>query len=271
MTTLKTVGRQLLPPVLIEWMRHIFGDGIHFQGDFASWEEASKQSSGYDASEILRRVREASLKVKQGEAVFERDGVCFFQEEYSWEVLACLMLSAAQSHGKLNVLDYGGALGSFYFQHRKFFSGLNDLRWGVVEQKHYVECGRSEFQDERLRFYFAVEKCFEDMPVNAILLSSVLQYLEKPYELLFQLAGRQVNNLIVTRTPFTKHDSDKLVIQRVSKKIFPAKLPMWIFSEKVFDREMSKLGYSRKIDFSCAEGSVGKIRFSGILYSRKEP
>lgn len=271
MGSIKDLVRDWLPPAVTRWVRqvrHDQADGICFEGDFATWEEASAHCSGYDADEIFQRVRDAALKVKRGEAVFERDSVCFYHEEYRWEVLACLMLGASESGGRLNVLDFGGALGGFYFQHKKLFFGLREQHWGVVEQKHLVECGRNEFEDGRLRFYSSVDECAVEMPVNLILLSGVLPYLENPYDVLAKLSEQNADYIIVDRTPFIDSEKDRLVIHKVHKSIFPATLPMRIFSEKNFDGAMNRLGYFRAANFPCAEGDIGEIRFSGILYKR---
>ena len=59
---------------------------------------------------ILGKVLEATLKVKNGEAVYERDLVLFDHIEFYWPVLSGLMWVAARNNGRLNVLDYGGTL-----------------------------------------------------------------------------------------------------------------------------------------------------------------
>ena len=266
----KQLMKAWLPPAVVSFFRRR-GDSSVFEGDYASWQEALVRSTGYDADEIFRNVREAALKVKQGDAVFERDAVCFFHEEYNWEVLACLLLSAAEHEGELNVLDFGGALGSFYFQHRKFFPGLRVQRWGIVEQKHYVECGHSEFEDGKLRFYFSADECFEKMPVNLILLSSVLPYLERPYDVLAELGQRKADYMVIDRTPFVEQEEDRLMIQHVPERIFPAKLPMWAFSEHKFEAAMNRQGYFQMARFPSAEGNVGEIGFNGFIYRRNAP
>ena len=38
-------------------------------GNYSNWKEALAQCSGYDSDEILERVKAATLKVKNGEAV----------------------------------------------------------------------------------------------------------------------------------------------------------------------------------------------------------
>lgn len=273
MRSIKHLTRDCLPVGLVRWIQKVrpaSGESLCFDGDFATWEEANAYCTGYDADEIFKHVRDAALKVKRGEAVFERDSVCFYHEEYRWEVLACLMLGAAKNCGRLNVLDFGGALGSFYIQHKRFFSSLPEHHWGVVEQKHIVECGRNELEEEYLKFYSSVDECVADMSVNLILLSSVLPYLEKPYDLLVKLGELKADYIVVDRMPFIDADKDRVVIHRVQQSIFPATLPMTIFSEKYFDEAMNTFGYLREADFSCSEGTVGEIRFSGVLYKKNK-
>lgn len=268
MSALKILAREWLPPALVRWLRRVRGIGVHFEGDFATWEEASALCTGYDAKEILDRVLVATLKVKHGEAAFERDSVLFDEIEYAWPVLAGLMWTAASDGGRLNVLDFGGALGSGYFQNRNLLRTLKDIHWNVIEQPHYVEVGQKHIQDEQLRFYKTVEECLKENQPNVILLSSVLQYLENPYELLKKLGNLNVDRIIVDRTPFADGDKNILSIQRVPKSIFPATLPAWIFSEKYFEDAMKRLGYARVASMPSADGCGERFNLRGYLYCR---
>ena len=87
-----------------------------WKGAFDSWEAAQLRSNGYNADNILQKVLAASLRVKEGEALFERDSVLFYEKKYSWELLATLMWIAAQHGETLNIIDFGGSLGSTYYQ-----------------------------------------------------------------------------------------------------------------------------------------------------------
>ncbi|MFA6901887.1 MAG: methyltransferase, TIGR04325 family [Gallionellaceae bacterium] len=240
MIALKALVRDWLPPVVLRWLRQIRGSGIHFEGDFATWDEAACHCTGYDAEDILDKVLAATLKVKHGEAAFERDSVLFDQIEYAWPVLAGLMWATARSGGRVNVLDFGGALGSSYFQNRKFLQPLPDVRWNVVEQPHYVEAGRKFIQDEQLRFYKTIVECLSENQPNVILLSSVLQYLKSPTELINELKKVGALCLVVDRTPFTLQGKDKLVVQKVPADIYSASYPMWIFSLSEFEKFLAK-------------------------------
>jgi putative methyltransferase (TIGR04325 family) len=240
MSVLKVLARSWLPPVLVRWLRRGRGDGIRFDGDFETWGDANSHSTGYDAKEILAKVLASALKVKHDEATFERDSVLFERIEYAWPVLAGLMWAAARSGGRLNVLDFGGALGSSYFQNRKFLQSLPGVRWNVVEQPHYVEAGQKYIQDEQLRFYKTIVECLSENQPNVILLSSVLQYLESPTDLIRELSKVGALCLIVDRTPFTLQGKDKLVVQKVPAAIYSASYPMWIFSLSEFEKLLAK-------------------------------
>lgn len=268
MPALKSLARDWLPPAVARWLRRHLGRETRFSGDFASWQAAAARCTGYDADVVFQRACEAARQVKRGEALFERDSVCFHQEEYRWEPLACLALAAAESGGVLRVLDFGGSLGSFYFQHRGLLGVQGGLRWGVVEQHRYVECGRREFEDHALKFYESIAECAYNMHPNVILLSSVLQYLEKPYETLEELGRQNVPYIIVDRTPFCGAEKDRLVIQHVARSIYPASYPMWGLSEHRFEGALGALGYRRIARWRNAEGDVGRVQFCGALYRR---
>jgi putative methyltransferase (TIGR04325 family) len=234
MTVLKSLALDWLPPALVRRVRQQRGSGICFEGEFASWEEAAARCTGYDAEGILDKVLEATLKVKRGEAAFERDSVLFDEIEYAWPVLAGLMWAAARNGGRLNVLDFGGALGSSYFQNRKFLQAMPEVHWNVVEQAHYVDAGQANIQDDQLRFYKTIEECMAENQPNVVLLSSVLQYLESPIEIVRRLSTVGAACLIIDRTSFSSHAKDRIVVQRVSPSIYTASYPMWIFSHQEF-------------------------------------
>lgn len=113
---MKGLIKDLLPPAVLRAYRRVAATGIRFSGDHESWDGARATSTGYDGEEILRRARDAALKVKRGEARFERDSIILAEPEYSFPMLATLLRVAARRDGELTVLDFGGALGSSYRQ-----------------------------------------------------------------------------------------------------------------------------------------------------------
>ena len=88
-------------------------DSVRFSGNYKSWEEAERDSTGYAGPEILRKTRAALLKVKAGEAAFERDSVVFKLMEYEFPLLAGLSRAAAigqRGFGAARLLHAAAAL-----------------------------------------------------------------------------------------------------------------------------------------------------------------
>jgi putative methyltransferase (TIGR04325 family) len=270
---LTTFAKDWLPPAIALQLRRLpwLGRGITFEGPFASWYEAADCSSGYASEKILEKVLAATLKVKRGEAVFERDSVLFDEIQYSWPVTAGLMWAAARDHGQLSVLDFGGSLGSSYYQNQKFLDGLQNVRWSVVEQPHFVEAGRQFIQDEQLVFYSTIAECVAAEKLNVVLLSSVLQYLEKPYAILNELVRSGVDIILIDRTSFYNGEEDLIAVQKVAEAIYPASYPLWVFSKKKFISHLSKT-FSLVTEKLPPEDLVpfasGSFSFSGLVLRR---
>ncbi len=214
---------------------------ISFVGDYANWEEACRDCEGYEAPQILEKVRQSTLKVKRGEAAFERDSVVFEKPEFCWPLLASLLCAAAENNGDLNVVDFGGSLGSTYFQHRQFFGHLPAVRWTVVEQTHFVTVGRQEIAEGPLHFSASVDEAMGARDSRILLLSGVLQCLSAPHKMLNELLALEWSHIIVDRTAFiTSRSVDRLTVQIVPASVYNAKYPSWFLSECRFLDSLSK-------------------------------
>jgi putative methyltransferase (TIGR04325 family) len=156
-------------------------------GNYSSWAEVTGEADGYDADVILERTKNAVLKVKNGEAVYERDSVLFDKKEYPFPLITFLLNSANLKGEALHVLDFGGSLGSTYYQVREFLTKDVCASWNVVEQEHYVACGNQHFKDDVLAFHNSIDACLERNRIDLVILSSSVQYLEKPHDFLKEL------------------------------------------------------------------------------------
>ena len=132
------------------------------------------------------------------------------------------------------MLDFGGSLGSSYFQCRDFLSVLPSLKWGVVEQAHFVNCGQGFLETEQLRFFITIADCMRQNTPNVALLSSVLQYLPEPYNVLDELINSRIPYIVIDRTPFGDHGVDWITIQHVPPSIYEASYPCRVFDKKGF-------------------------------------
>ncbi|WP_207424489.1 methyltransferase, TIGR04325 family [Desertivirga brevis] len=204
-------------------------------GNYSNWEAALDASTGYSADNILEKTKQSLLKVKQGEAVYERDSVLFDKKEYPFAVISCLLNIAVKNNNTLNLIDFGGSLGSTWFQVKDFIPDNVKVTWTIVEQEKYVECGKQFFEDEKLKFAYSIEECLETSMPSVVLLSGSVQYLSDPHSFLKQLASYSFDYLIFDRTAFVKNkEEDQLTVQIVPPDIYSASYPSWFFNEKRF-------------------------------------
>ncbi len=96
---MKQFIKSLVPPIALTVLKRIKSSKYGWHGNYKTWQEAQNASTGYDSDEIIQKVRNSLLKVKNGEAVYERDSVIFDEIQYSWPLLAGLMFASAKSGG----------------------------------------------------------------------------------------------------------------------------------------------------------------------------
>jgi len=235
--------RDLTPPALwnfvkrrLPWLVRALGGHfthISFTGDYASWDEARRAATGYDAPAILAKTRDALLKVKRGENRWEQDGMVSDSDAMPWSLLAALTrIAAVKGRPELSVLDFGGSLGSTFFWCRPFFAPDFKLTWTVVEQPEHVKVGKNDFQNDELRFHFTVDEALSAQPVDVLLLSSVLHYLDTPEVWLENLRHWPIPYLILDRTLLWDKSCHRLTVQHVPKEIYEASYPAWFLSKQ---------------------------------------
>ena len=268
MSLVRSFLKECTPPIILHAIRRMRSTNLHFEGNYESWEKASANCSGYNAENILQKVLDATLQVKLGKAAFERDSVLFDEIEYDWPIISGLMWVAARNHGKLNVLDFGGALGSSYFQSREFLKDLPEVRWNVVEQLHYVQAGQDNIQDECLRFYPTIDAYLSENIPCVALLSSVLEYLPDPILILNKIFDAGVDVLIINRSLFALNGLEKIVIQNVSSKIFEASMPCRMLSEELIINTCKLNNMNLMASFPSIGGKTQNYQYKGLIFIR---
>lgn len=260
----KKLAKRIIPPVLLDFYSK-FISPYGFKGDYDGWDEAKSSAIGYDSNIILNKVKESLLKVKNGEAVYERDSVIFDKIEYSWPLLSILLSIALENDSQLKLLDFGGSLGSAYYQNIGFLKNLKSLSWNIVEQENFVKCGQEYFSDNNLHFYNNISDCFLADNIFAVLLASSLQYLENPYQVLGEILSHNPKYIIIDRLPVNSI-KDLPVLQKVNPVIYKASYPAWILEESKLIRFFTDNGYELKADFDALGGDfpIKGTKFSGF-------
>jgi putative methyltransferase (TIGR04325 family) len=249
--------------------QYVGGIFYGYFGPYPDWESAQRRSSGYDAKQILEKVSDSLMQVKTGAAAYERDSVLFDRVEQSWPLLSCLLYVASCTDRELKLIDFGGSLGSSYFQNRSWLNALSTVSWAVVEQPNFVRRGRELFADRQLVFFDSIESA-SDTHSSTILLSSSIQYLAKPYDLIREIIDKKFRYIIIDRTGFTS-EPDFVTLQKVPPQIYVASYPCWFFNESRFLELLSPY-YNKLAEWPALGGHYDRhgisADFKGFLFER---
>lgn len=269
MTDKKKLIKKWIPPVLLDALKIVNPRSIRLSGCYECWGDAMAQCKGYDQSIIFEKTLASALEVKNGNKPFERDSVLFDRIIYSWPILASLNWAAAQDSGKLRVLDFGGALGSSYFQNKKFIDHLSEVCWHIVEQPKLAELGIKHLQNESLSFSSNIEDGFRCFRPNFVLLSSVLQYIEDPFDVIANLANRDVSVIALDRTPFLNEDQKTFIQkQSVPSQIYSTSYPCYLFNENEIISAFTKYGCQLVESFHSLDKLSTKATWKGMIFKK---
>jgi len=215
-------------------------------GNYTNWKIAKNKSSGYDNQIIIEKVKKATLAVKNNEAVYERDGCLFYEENYNWNLVGILLNIGLENSSILNILDFGGSLGSSYFQNKKMLSSINKIEWSIIEQSNFVEVGIKYLKDEQLDFFESYDDFIKAKgKPKIVLFSSVLQYLENPYQIINFYLSQKIEYIYIDLNNFIDKRPDQITIQVVPPQIYNASYPSWFFNKINFVEFFLNLGYEK--------------------------
>jgi putative methyltransferase (TIGR04325 family) len=187
----------------------------------------------------------ALLKVKLGEAAAERDGVILEKPEYQFPILSTILKCAVDNRlRRISILDFGGSLGSLYFQFRSFSRMLPEVIWSIVELPDNVTTGRELFESEELMFFESLDEFLSNQASgpNVIVLSGVLQLLDEPFELLNKLSRTTASHMVIDRTTCTALQSHRAGYHLLfdANGDLSGRVPQWFFSRNLVEAELKK-------------------------------
>ena len=242
----------------------------------SDWLTVKKSCSGYDAEAILKKVHQAILRVKNGTAVYERDSFLFDKIQYAWPLLGCLMFVAHKT-GRIRVIDFGGSLGSTYFQNKKFLDEIHDVSWNVIEQKNFVRLGQQDVAGIHLRFFENIEASLIEKVSDVLVVSGSLQYLPDPWSMLDKFLSHDFEFIIFDRTTFNSEPKDLISKQVVPPVIYDASYPVWFLNKECFLKKMGQKyrlleeweALSQKIQICRPDGTHSTGSDCGFFFIKK--
>lgn len=244
-------------------------DVVSFAGSYDSFSEAINFcGKGYSDEAIFEKVKKSTLAVVNGEAAYERDSYLFYEKKFNYNLMMYLYRIMIEE-GCLNVLDWGGALGSTFYQHRELLENYS-CTWTIVEQAHFVSFGKEHLADDILHFANGLNEVGQ---YNCVLFSAVLYYLENPEEIISMVCEKKPSYIIVERTPVSIHK--RIWIETVHEPIYEAEYPCYVFEETELIKQFETREY-RLIDSwkSLVDGDVitsekEKVVFNSYVFKRK--
>lgn len=253
MSQFRNLLKYISPPLVWDVYKWVNNKGKFYGvvGDFHSWKEAERflrdnHKEDYSKPEILNQVLRSIQSVRRGEAVFERDGVIFDKKEYNYPLLATLQRtinSCRKNNKTVHILDFGGSLGSTFFQNRDYLEAMMPYEWHICEQPHFVEIGKKEIPE--IKFHEDINSYVESgNPCDILLLSSVIQYFNAPMAWLAKLIKLPFRYIIIDRTLFNNERKDRLAIQYVPPSIYDACYPVWLLNKEFLTNFIIQEGYA---------------------------
>ena len=95
------------------------------------------------------------------------------------------------------------------------------------------------------------------------MLSSVLQYLPEPYNVLDGLMNSGIPYIMIDRTPFAHHESNCITIQHVPPSIYAASYPCRVFGKQLFlDKFHGRYEVIAQFDGSDGNAIANRLEFT---------
>ena len=229
----KAAAKAAVPPGVRTLLRAWLG-WRWFEGNYATWAAAKAASGGYDDARIVERVAAATQSVRDGRAAYERDGVSFADPLPEQALMEALGLVAGANGGLLRVLDFGGALGTTYWRHRRELAALGEVGWNIVEQPRFAARGPALADGTPLRFFPSVAEAAVAGAHDVLLASTTVQYLADPAAVITSWMDRGFPWLLFNNLPLHRDAPDRIAVQHVPPDIYPASYPVWFFNRERF-------------------------------------
>ena len=145
-------------------------------------------------------MKHAVVEVLEGKAVYERDGTAFATMPQRLKLRELILNYLSPT---ANVVDFWGGLGGTFINNRDLVS--EEQHWAVIEQPTFVAAGQELAHDYGLQVEFHSNFLALSIPIDLLIISRVLPYLQSPYEILKQVLKLAPRIILIDRTAFIDH------------------------------------------------------------------
>jgi len=252
-----------LPKFFIKFLNKLLKRNIIIVGNYKNWSEATQNSTGYDCKNIFKKSAESFLKVLNKKAEYERDSVLFYKKNID-NLLINFLYAIKKKDIVLKILDFGGSFGSTYFQNYSILSDKKKFHWSIIEQPKIVKFINKYKLNDNLKYFSDKSEYMNKYNPDAVLFSSVIQYLEYPFNVINSFLKKKISYLIFLKTPFYKR-KETIKIQIVPKNIYNASYPIRIFNENSFLKLFKSNNY-KIISNEFLNETISEITFKNFIF-----
>ena len=218
-----------LPPGAKTLIRGMLSRFIGFV-ETDTWDEAKTKVAGYESStsvdSIIESIVAARKNIAEADSLSSRD----------LQVISGISIAISElnidSQSVVRIVDVGGAGGDYFFTLKRAMPNFR-CEWFVVETPQLVSAIKNASLDNHsgIRWVESLEEI--EGRCDIALLSSVLQYVEEPYQLMTSVM--EIANIsVINRIPLTTSATDQCAVQRVRSYGRRGAYPARFFSEKKF-------------------------------------
>ena len=203
---IKSVAKDLLPPVFIKWAKGIHDSNNVRQYDNYSEALADSSVNGYEASDVVKVV---ICKNKIFADKLHQENVLDLGS------LRTMIGVGLCRENSLRVLDFGGG-GGYHYQIAKMAFGNDiDLHWCVVETPSMAQEAERQLASSRLRFASSLDEAKTILgEVNLIFSSGTLHCTDDPLKYLAKLLSLEAKKIFLTRTSFSEDHKRMIFLQK---------------------------------------------------------
>lgn len=123
----------------------------------------------------------------------------------------------------------GGALGSTYFQNRKYLADVNKLEYIIVEQDNFVNYGNKKIQNDVLKFMKTTDDWQICSKIDIVLMSGSLQYIASYKEIIIKILDLKPKFIVLDR--ILVGNRFRICKETVPDEIYKGSYPVMIYSE----------------------------------------
>ncbi len=249
-------------------IKFFLGRGALLKGNYKTWKKAKKNSDGYEDKKIFEKVKKNFLLSRKLKNRYEQDSLIINKPRYSLSSSLGIILSAKVLK-KINIIDYGGSLGTIYFQYKKIIDNIQLIKWNIVEQDAFVNFGKKNIKDKKINFYSNLNECLLKQRPNVFFASSSLQYVEYPYKILKKVSNfKNIKFIIIDKSPFHPN-VETIKIQHNPRSIYKQSYPVHIFNKSKMIKFMHKNHFQLIDSFEC-ENMLFNVNYYGLIFIRKK-